>query len=334
MGCWRIPLAVALSLLSLGPLCRLGSFEDPVKPQATKLLIAFSSYRERPLHPRIHFYEHDGVSQGKIIGAIDTVNQRSDYHPSLSLDGRFCAFASEIENGTGKVFVWDLKEKKLLDPPALNDTPNGQMHPTLSGDGKRLAFTAWARPGGSSRWDLFLYDLEAKKLLDLPGINTATFDERMPAFSASGVWLAYTSNAKGGVGLTDIYLYDCLGSRVVAVPELNSPSSDIEPSLSADGRLIAFVSDRPAGVGGRDIYLYDRVERKLLPLQGLNSVAHEQSPSLSPDGRFIAFVSERVGGMGERDIYLYDRQTQTLLPTPGLNAKQEDLDPCVIVVKE
>ena len=62
-------------------------------------------------------------------------------------------------------------------------------------------------------------------------------------------------------------------------------------------------------------------------------MAQEQSPALSPDGRFLAFVSERLGGAGERDIYLYDRQTRKLLPTPGLNAKQDDFDPCVIVLK-
>ena len=42
--------------------------------------------------------------------------------------------------------------------------------------------------------------------------------------------------------------------------------------------------------------------------------------------------SERLGGTGERDIYLYDRQTQKLLPTPGLNSRDDDYDPCVIVL--
>jgi Tol biopolymer transport system component len=107
---------------------------------------------------------------------------------------------------------------------------------------------------------------------------------------------------------------------------------DVEPSLSGDGRLVAFVSDRPGGRGGRDVYLYDREGKKLLPLPGLNSVAHEQSPSLSADGRYLAFVSERVGGAGERDVYLYDRQARKLLPTPGLNSRQEDFDPCVVVL--
>jgi Tol biopolymer transport system component len=299
----------------------------------TKLLIAFASYRERPRHPKIYFYEHDGVSAGKVVGSIDAVNQRSDYHPSLSHDGRFCAFASELENQTGRIQLWNMKAKKLVDLPGINSSPNAQLGPSLSGDGRLLAFAAWNRPGGSQRWDVFLYDVPAKKLLDLPGLNTPAFDERMPAMSGDGRFLAFASNAKGGAGLTDIYLYDRSAGKVPTLPGLNSPHMEVEPSLSADGRLIAFVSDRPGGKGGRDIYLFDRGAGKLLPLPGLNSVAQEQSPALSPDGRFLAFVSERLDGAGERDIFLYDRQTRKLLPTPGLNAKQDDFDPCMIVLK-
>jgi Tol biopolymer transport system component len=306
----------------------------PPEKAKLKLLIAFSSYRERPRHPKIYFYEHDGVSGGKIIGSIDTVNQRSDYHPSLSHDGRYCAFSSELENQTGRIQLWDMQQKKLVNLPKINDSPNAQMSPSLSGDGKWLAFAAWDRPGSSKRWDVFLYDLTAKKFIDLPGLNTPSFDERMPALNGSGQLLAFTSNAKGGAGLTDIYLYDRAPKKVLSIPGMNSKNMDIEPALSADGNLIAFVSDRPGGMGGRDIYLFDRKAGKLLPLPGLNSVAQEQSPSLSAEGRFIAFVSERIGGAGERDIYLYDREVQKILPTPGLNSKQEDFDPCVIVLKE
>jgi Tol biopolymer transport system component len=304
------------------------------KPAASRLLIAFASFRDRPLHPRIYFYEHDGDRSGKIVGSIDPVNQRSDYHPSLSHDGRYCAFASELENQTGRIQVWDLKERKLLELPTLNDSPNAQMGAALSRDGKLLAFSAWARPGAAGRWDVLLYDLGTRKLVDLPGLNTARFDERMPALSGDGRFLAYATNDRGGKGLTDVHLFDRREGKVLKLPELNSESMDVEPSLSADGRLIAFASDRAGGAGGRDIYLFDREKTALLSLPGLNSAAHEQSPSLSPDGRYVAFVSERIGGAGERDIYVYDRDKRALLPTPGLNSKQEDFDPCVIVLKE
>src|SRR2546426_2159553 len=112
-------------------------------PPKQKLLIAFASFRDRPKHPQIYFYEHDGVANGKITGSIDTVNLRSDYHPSLSLDGKLCAFASELENQTSRIFLWDLAEKKLVNLPAINDSPNAQLHPTLTGDGQIVAFAAW-----------------------------------------------------------------------------------------------------------------------------------------------------------------------------------------------
>ena len=41
----------------------------------------------------------------------------------------------------------------------------------------------------------------------------------MPALSGDGRCLAFASNRKDGVGLTDIYLYDRKESKVVALPE-------------------------------------------------------------------------------------------------------------------
>jgi Tol biopolymer transport system component len=296
------------------------------------LLLAFSSYRDRPKHPQIYFYEHDGAGSGKIVDSIPTVNNRSDYHPALSLDGRFCAFASELENQTSRIFLWDRQEKRLVDLPAVNDSPNGQIHPTLSGDGRLLAFAAWNRSGFSQRWDIVLYDVSRKKLASAANLNTRPFDERMPCLSGNGQWLAFTSNAKGGAGLSDVSLYDLRGERLIRLPEMNSPHLEVTPWLSGDGNLIAFASDRPGGKGGRDVYLYDRTTKRFVDLLGVNSVANEQTPCLSADGRYLAFVSERVAGEGERDVYLYDRQAGKVLPTPGLNSKREDMDPCLLVL--
>jgi len=305
---------------------------DCSSAEPTKLLIAFASYKERGKQPKVYFYEHDGVASGKVVGQIDSVNQRSDHHPSLSSDGRYCAFASEQENQVGKIQLWDRTEKKAVDLPKINDSPNGQLHPTLSGNGKLLAFSAWNRPMAGTRWHVVLYDVAEKKIGDLPNLNQGEYDQRMPAISGDGRWLAFTTNSKNGVGQTDLFLYDRDAKQALTLSELNSKNMDAEPSLSHDGKLIAFVSDRPGGAGGRDIYLFDRATSKFFPLPGLNSAAHEQAPSLSPDGRYLVFVSERISGIGERDIYLYDRQAKKLLPTPDLNAKQEDIDPCVIAL--
>src|SRR5687767_13408026 len=89
----------------------------PTPSPPVKLLIAFASYRERRLHPKVYFYEHDGVATGKIVGGIDAVNQRSDHQPKLSADARYCAFAGELENQTSRILLWDRKEKKLVPEP-------------------------------------------------------------------------------------------------------------------------------------------------------------------------------------------------------------------------
>ena len=236
-------------------------------PPPVKLLITFASVRERrdPPYPKIYFYEHDGVANGKIVGAIDSpgagVNKtRSDMHPTLSRDGRYCAFSAQFGITDGaRIDIWDRQEKKLLALPVIHGLPKvHEMTPSFSGDGTRIAFMAWAWPGGSSRWSVLLYDNVGKKLVDLPKLNGETSDQRMPALSSDGRWLAYASNIKGGVGLTDIYFYDLQDKKIVAVPELNSQNIDMQPTLSGDGRLVAFSSDRPGGAGGRDIYLFDR----------------------------------------------------------------------------
>src|SRR5262249_22638621 len=143
------------------------------EPSRAKLLIAFASYRDRPKHPNVYFYEHDGVSSGKIIGMVGGTPQRTAdayAHPSLSHDGRYCAYTFELENNAGRIQLWDLKEQKNNDLAAVNTSPNAQMAPTLSGSGKLLAFAAWNRSGGSQGWHIFLHDLESKKMLDLPDL--------------------------------------------------------------------------------------------------------------------------------------------------------------------
>ena len=321
-----------LFLLAMLPLAQDGAAQEG----KAKLLITFASYRDRPKYPHIFFYEHDGVAAGKITGTVTSPRSlaSAEAHPWLTQDAKFCAFTYELENKTSKIHFWDMAEKKLLDLPKINDSPNAVLSPSMTADGNLICFAALSRPMGAGLgYHVYLYDRAAKKLIDLPGLNTPKTEERMPKISADGRWIVFVSNRKQGAGLSDVYLYDRKEAKLVDLPGLNSPFTDVEPSVSGDGNLIAFASDRPGGKGSRDIYLYNRAARKLVNLPGLNSAGPEYTPCLSPDGAYIVFVSERIGGEGERDIFLYDRKAGKLLPTPGLNSKTEDFDPSIIVLK-
>ena len=304
------------------------SAQEPTFP----FKLAFVSNREHYWYPHVYLYEHDGKSVGKIVGAIDPKDKRLDHQPVLSGDGKICVFGSELEAQVGRLQFWDLQANTARDFGDLFKTPNAVFSPSISADGTWLALSAWNRPSSSARWDVLLYDLVTKQPIELPGVNTAKYDERRAAISGDGRWLAFTTNSPAGRGLTDLWLNNRQSKQVLPLAEMNSQATDTFPTLNSDGRLICFASDREGGRGGLDIYLYDHIDRHFIPLPGLNSPGHEQTPSISQDGRLIAFVSERFDSPGEHDIFIYDRETRRLLDTPGLNTDRDDYDPCLVLL--
>ena len=292
-----------------------------------KLVIAFSSLRDRPAFANLYFYEHDGVGKGKIGTTVPPEFERSDAHPSLTNRSALCVYASKQVGGfTPLVNLWNRRENRVLPSLALNSLTGSRIEPAVSGDGKWLVVSSRGHADSAGGWDLLYFSLPDGELNPVAGLNTE-FDEREATLDGAGRFVAYVSNHKEGAGLSDLRLYDRMTSRLVDLGGVNTPYRELNPALSANGRFLAFVSDRSGGAGGKDIYLYDLEEGRLVDLPGVNSPAHEQTPTLSADGRYLAFVSERTRGAGERDIYLYDRVLARLLDTPGLNSVHEDFDP-------
>jgi len=297
---------------------------------APRLLLAFSSFRDRPLHPRLYFYEHDGAGQGRPAGGIPPVDLRVDTHPTLARGGRLVACASELENSQSETRIWDRAAGQDVAGLAGLNLPDAvQIGAAISADGGWVAFASLRRPGPAG-WNVGLYRLAERLVVEVP-VNTDD-DEHSPSLSGEARLLAFVSNRPGGGGLQDLHVFDRAGGRMLPTPGLNTGRRELDPALSADGRLLAFTSDRPGGAGSRDIYLYDLRQQRLLPLPGLNGIGIDQTPALTADGRYLAFVAERASGAGERDVYLYDRERERLLPTPELNSKAEDFDPAVIVL--
>jgi Tol biopolymer transport system component len=307
--------------------------EKDVRPT---IIIGLTSFRDDIRYANVFRYELAPDGTGKITGKVSPGGKRSDHHLTLSQDGATGTFAGEVVGVVNQIHFWDFrkpdqKQQKPIPLPSLNLTSTVQMAPSYNSKTGLIAFEAWKRPGSTGRWDVLLYDIAKQQLVDTPSLNSPKFDERKPALSPDGNWLAFTTNETSKDSLTDIRLYDRRRSKLIATPGLNSTSMDTEPSPSENGRFVAFVSDRSGGAGVRDIYLYDVPAKRLIPLPGLNSAGQEQSPSISADGRFIAFVSERLDSVGERDIYVYDRHHQRLIPTPDLNSTGDEYDPFVVV---
>ncbi len=240
---------------------------------------------------------------------------------------RLVTYARRPVAGLADVYLFDFDGNGFHLMPNLNSPTLNDVNPTLSGDGRFIAFERELNSGDS---DILLYDRCADQLLPQPGLNTPGF-EGQPAFSYDGLRLAFVRDT---LGRRRIRLYDGSAGRLIPLPALEAAGAyaDSAPSLTQNGTVIAFVSSRN---GNADVLVYDVVGDSLRNLPDLASSANDVDPGITPDGRFLVFASDRAAGAGDYDLYLYDLQARVFLTvSPSVNTLYVERSPTINVAAE
>ena len=203
-------------------------------------------------------------------------NRRCEY-PAISADGRFVAFQSQATNlvdgdtnGDYDIFVHDVTTGTMTRASVSSTGAQGNrgsVHPSVSADGRYVAFTSSAtdlapgNPDGSR--SVFIRDRVAgtTALLRLP--RAADQEQAKPwkaRISGDGRWVAFESST----GLVpndrnrsqDVYVADRLtGTPVlvsVSIKGAGGNNWSHTPAISADGRFVVF------GSAARDLVEGDR----------------------------------------------------------------------------
>ena len=85
--------------------------------------------------------------------------------------------------------------------------------------------------GHDGDWrDVYLFDREAGRFVDLPGMNSAAH-EQSPALSPGGRFVAFVSERIKGEGERDVYLFDRKVGKLLPTPGLNSKAEDFDPCV-------------------------------------------------------------------------------------------------------
>ena len=229
--------------------------------------------------------------------------------------------------GQADVYLYDFDGLGFHLLPNLNDATLSDQNPTLTSDGRFIAFERELNTGDT---DILLYDRCAEGIEPQPGLNTVGF-EGQPAFSYDGRRLAF---ARDTLGRRRLRLYDGTTDRLIPLPALNplAAYADSSPSINQTGNVIAFVSTRN---GNPDIFVYDSAGDSLRDLPDLRSAGNDVDPSLTPDGKYLVFASDRVGGAGGHDIYLYNLQTTVFeAVAPELNTQHTEREPSINAAAE
>ncbi len=271
--------------------------------------------------------------------------------PSMSSSGRYVAFTSIASNlvgndepGSVEVFVLDRRSGKItrapLPPDIARSTTAAQSEPSISGDGRIVAYTyarrasevgatiggvtyvvAWDRTSGKA-------EFVSRNVKNGPQGGAS-----QPSVSGDGRYVAYTSvydwtDDRDG-GAEDVYRFDRRAGTTILV-SLGFSGGSISggassPSISGDGNVVAFVSDGGDSVVPEDtglgLQVYARTistatnERISRPPDGRSTSNPSMDPAISSSGRFVAFSSqaENLTPEGTGGLFRYDRRTGAMI---------------------
>lgn len=233
--------------------------------------------------------ENSGDTQEGFDGSSSTrvtfAEEGADFDPSVSQDGKWLVFASTQHRKTSDIYIKRTDSRVVTQ---LTQDPADDVTPTLSPDGKRVAFAS--NRGGN--WDLFVMPVQGGRALRL---TSEPSDELMPSWSPDGKKIVY--NRVNG-GKHEMWL---LNLNAPATPTFigygHMPRWCPKAGTGATGGdLIAF--QQPRDRGNRTISIWT-VEYKNGQTSSQTEVASSTAaayinPAWSPDGEWIAFAEVPV----------------------------------------
>ncbi len=256
--------------------------------------------------------------------SIDPVGDGESHSPTVSSDGKFVAFQS-TSNLTGhnedlsqELMLYNVARHRLVQVTNDPDGTGQSGSPTLSGDGRFLAFisssnVAGLNPDGANA--VFLMNRPRQVFSVITQTGGGLFDADMPTITDDGRWIAFVTGfdvTRGNPdGNSEIIVYDRTRKTFTQVTD-SSACDNYAPKFSADGTRIAFLSDcdYTGGNAGSDqqIFLADNPLSNLVFHSAGPVSLYVEDPAgliIGPSANFIPRASYARGdfdGDGQQEV--------------------------------
>lgn len=183
------------------------------------------------------------------------------------------------------IFVMRVNDAGTItdEPTRLTTSPRDDFNPTVSPDGKRIAFVS--NRGAGSDYDIYVMRANApESATNKPvKLTKSAANDLSPEWSPDGKRIAFVSTRSGN---SEIYVMKPVPESMTNIPRnrTRNPAEDTQPAFSPDGTKIAFVSNR-TGVS-LDIFKMKAnapASSTNRPVNLTNRAGNQDSPSWQPD---------------------------------------------------
>ena len=142
--------------------------------------------------------------------------------------------------------------------------------------------------------------------------NSNNFNNDHPSLSKDGKTLYFTSDMKGGYGLSDLYRVTVNSDGTFGKPEnlgqkVNTEGREMFPHVSENGTIF-FSSDGHLGLGGLDVFFTKEIDGKMAPVRNIGIPINSNADDFAfvENAKGEGFVSSnRMGGKGSDDVYAF-----------------------------
>ncbi len=242
----------------------------------------------------------------------DREGGRLNVAPSLSPDGRYLAFVSELDFVDAELHLADARTGEVirrLQRGSILDSHYGSLRyissaGTWSPDSRLFAFSALKQ----GRDVLVVVNVESSRRLREYAVE-GVGEISTPTWSPDGRSMVFTGLAGG---ISDLYRLELESGEVSRLTD--DPYAQLHPAYSPDGRTIAYATE----AAGSDLatLAFGPYELKLLDLETGESRpvpqmagAKNVNPVWSRDGRSLFFISNRNG---IPNLYRLELETEQL----------------------
>jgi Tol biopolymer transport system component len=220
---------------------------------------------------------------GALRLAAPTTARTSAHSPALSADGRFLAYLRYVVRVQERVYEIHVLDLATNADELLGNAADINVSPSISGDGRIVAWEAAAAPG-LTRCAVYDRATGTSTFADVAADGSAPDGAAGgPSLSSDGSLIAFSSNASNLVagdtnGTWDVFVRDLRGGRIARISLDSAGAEGNEHSrgaaISPDGHYVAFRSRASNLVTGDDNGYADVFVRNLR-----NSTTHVVSVS-------------------------------------------------------